>query len=212
MLFIEQHGEILLSQFRSTITAYYAWAITNPAAIDKICKYSPITEIGAGGGYWAYRIHQNGGDIQALDAKITIDERTDIPEFAREKFKGISWESQYKRFWMPIEKCSPEATAPEDRILMLCFPNNGTLMAYKCLKNYAGDTVIYIGEGLDGNCAEFLFHETLHTQWRRIDTVEIPQYPGIHDSLHVYKRNCPLKLTRQRRRKRDRRMKKLRSS
>ena len=196
----KRYGAIELSQARPFLISYYAWAITHEHAIKIICEQGPITEIGAGGGYWAYRIQEAGGDIQALDAKIPVSERTDIPELARKPFSGMAWESERRRFWMPIEKCSTGATAPEDRALMLCWPNC-TPMAYNCIKHYKGDTVIYIGEPIGGNCGDRRFHETLLNYWDLKNQFDIHSFPGMYDDLFIFKRRESRKLTRQQRRK-----------
>ena len=67
--FYSKYGEFGLMAERRTFIRNYAWAIPNAEAIDTICEYSPITEIGCGGGYWAWRVLQSGGDIQPYDYK-----------------------------------------------------------------------------------------------------------------------------------------------
>jgi hypothetical protein len=61
-------------------------------------------------------------------------------------------------------------------------------MGLNCLQNYNGSIVVYVGENGGGcnGCDDF--HALLHSDFDLIETVEIPQWEGIHDCLFVYKR------------------------
>lgn len=46
---------------------YYSWGVISRHAVDIIKQYSPVLEVGAGNGYWAYELARHGVDIVATD-------------------------------------------------------------------------------------------------------------------------------------------------
>ena len=178
----------LLCDFRHVFVRHYAWAIPTPPAIDALVNLSPITEIGAGGGYWAYRVREAGGTIHAYDSKIPIHEREDIPEFSRKAVAHWTWEDTIYKFWVDIEKCEPIWTVPAETTLFICWPNFGDTAAAKYLRRYQGENVVYVGEAADGNCAEASFFDALETYWEPVNTLWIPQFLGCFDGFVHYKR------------------------
>jgi hypothetical protein len=60
-------------------------------------------------------------------------------------------------------------------------------MASRCLANYAGRTVIFVGE-LGGCTGDDTFYETVDRDWEIEKVVAIPQWIGLHDRMFVLKR------------------------
>jgi hypothetical protein len=149
---------------RMRMVKTYAHAIPTADVIHKIVKHSPIVEIGAGTGYWAHFIAECGGDVVAFDKAV--------PE----------------RYWFKVKKGGPRMAAryPE-RTLLLCWPSYDVPFAQECLDHYKGSTLIYIGEWR-GCTADEAFHDTLERDWKHVETIEIPQWFGIHDCLWIYER------------------------
>ena len=188
--FVAEYGLVQLTQFRMKFIMNYAWAIPNTEAITTICEHGPITEIGCGNGYWAWRIRQAGGDIQAYDSK-TMQFIKGFPEHIAHLNENAPWEFLWKRFYIfPIPKCASLTTATADRALMLCWPPYADPMAYDCLLNYQGDTFIYIGEYDGGCCGDKNFSELLFRsgEWELTKIVDIPRFRGLYDSLFLFKR------------------------
>jgi len=52
---------------RHEATGRYAWAVPTRDAIQKIAKYQPIVEMGAGTGFLAYLLEQIGVRVDAYD-------------------------------------------------------------------------------------------------------------------------------------------------
>ena len=154
-------------QYRREWAKKYAWAIPNAEAIERIVEESPIVEIGAGTGYWAWLIDQKGGDIICYDVDPPTDE-----------------EAWYDVKWGDHEK----ASAFPNRTLFLSWVSYNEDWGLKALKNYEGDTVIVIGEGSGGCTGDSGFHSRLAHNWKVVDSVNIPQWYGIHDYMRVYKR------------------------
>jgi hypothetical protein len=52
---------------RYTFIEAYSYAIPNMKVLKLIAKFSPILELAAGGGYWAYELSKLGADVVATD-------------------------------------------------------------------------------------------------------------------------------------------------
>lgn len=159
---------------RNKLVSKYAWAIPNEEALQVLVDYSPIIEIGAGTGYWAYLAKNMGANIICYD-----------------NFLGD--ENHYKHFvtWVDVYKGNEKILKKhknEHRTLFLCWPPYGDKMAFNCVKFFEGDTIIYIGEGVDGCNGDENYHNHLFNYWKVEKTVGIPQWWGLHDLLTVYKR------------------------
>lgn len=150
---------------RQDLVKKYAWAVPDENAIEKIVSYSPIVEIGAGSGYWAWLIEQAGGDI------ICYDE--------------FPWDDSYSE----VREAEESAVNKHaDRSLFLCWPPLSTDMGSNALSHYEGDAVLYIGEGKGGCTGSDMFHRTLDQDYDLEEVVNIPQWPYVYDSLYIYKR------------------------
>jgi hypothetical protein len=162
---------------RRELCRKYSFAIPNDEAIACLVRHSPIVEIGAGTGYWAKLVAEAGGDLRAFD------------NFRWKHLKG-----QFGR-WFPVERGTPE-TAGEfpDRTLFLCWPPYNTRMAARALIAHAktgGQKVIVVGES-DGGCtANAEFFGRLEWKYEVTETVDIPQWVGIHDYLTAWRLRVP---------------------
>ena len=61
-------------------------------------------------------------------------------------------------------------------------------MATDVLAAFRGDRFVYVGEGYGGCTGDDVFHELLEEEWTEMKTIEIPQWPCIHDQMTVYGR------------------------
>lgn len=46
---------------------WYSFARLTPAVLDRLVALSPLLDMGAGNGYWAWRLRQLGADVIAMD-------------------------------------------------------------------------------------------------------------------------------------------------
>jgi len=161
-------------QRRDELVGEYSWAVPNQDAIDIIASCTPIIEIGAGTGFWAYLIEQAGGVCYAYD--------------------DFSWKNctnarvHFKKIWTNVREGSFEKIKDHpDSTLFLCWPPYRDPLALNCLNTYEGNTLLYVGErdGCTG-CGEF--QALIDKEWEEINSIQIPQYFGIHDYLMVLKR------------------------
>lgn len=168
--------DALVSPFRvrHELVRTHAWAVPTVEALEAIRKHSPagVVEIGAGGGYWAKLLRECGVDVLAYDTK---------------PYASV----QVNARWSEVRRGGPRmASRHPKRSLFLCWPPYSTPMAHDALCAYAGDTVLYVGEGSSGATGDDAFHEELEDNWHELEDeyVSLPQWPGIHDGLYVYKR------------------------
>lgn len=170
-------GDLLLARsnsynVRSFMTERTSWAVPTDAAIDLIASYSPLIEIGAGSGYWAWMLEQAGADILAFDFK---------PNKKNDWMDG-------ETFWIKVNHGNAGTIKRyPDRTLMLCWPPM-TGMASTCLDRYQGEFLIYIGEHAHGCCCDLRFFNKLERQFERIEERFLPTWPGTHDYLSIWKR------------------------
>lgn len=155
---------------RDRLVMKYAWAVPNAEALSCIAKYGPVVEGGAGGGYWAHLLRERGVDVVAYD----IAPYCNIQVASR---------------WTEVLTGSAEAMAQhKDRTLLLVWPPYDEPMALDHVKAHGGDVVIYVGEDMYGCTGDMAFHEHMAEHFEEIETVDLPQWGGIHDRLYVYRR------------------------
>lgn len=162
---------------RTRIARDYSWAVPSEEALQEITKFSPVVEMGAGTGYWAYLLQNLGCDIVAYDEHP--------PNLAGEGLIN-AWHSN--GVYAQVLQAKPSVLKRHpDRTLFLCWPPQFGSMARECLTHWKGKYLIYVGE-LHGCCAEEQFFDTLETMFECIKIVNIPCWMGLHDCLYVFRR------------------------
>ena len=153
----------------------FGYAIPNDEAIQLLISLGPITELGAGLGYWAHLITEGGGQIQAYD----------IHPGEGNEYKPI----REGKPWHPVMQGGVEVLHDNDcPTLLLCWPCYMGVWAEEALAAFKGDRVAYVGEGYGGCTATDAFHDTLNDAWELETTVCIPRWEHIGDQLYIYKR------------------------
>ena len=127
--------------WRTSLCAYFAWAVPNEAALSALQALGPLLEMGAGTGYWAALLAGAGADVVAYDA-------ADSHGGQGFRFRAAA-----------VRDGGPEVVAlPEHahRALLLCWPDivgesaaddadRGDFGA-ACLEAFQGSVVAHIGE------------------------------------------------------------------
>lgn len=169
--YLKSKGEDLKARkAREELVFKYSWAIPDEQSIDLIKKYSPLVEMGAGGGYWASLIRQKGGDILCFD-----------------KYVKNNYFS--KQNWTEVSKGSPKDLINyPDRALFLCWPPYDNLMAYNCLKHFSGKYLIYIGENEGGCNGCDRFFNKLKNNYKLVEKYQNPRWNLLKDLIYVYER------------------------
>jgi hypothetical protein len=166
-------GRIFSSRYRREMCREYSFAIPSPRALRVLAELSPLVELGAGSGYWAMLIRQAGGKIIAYERDLGSSNK-----YAFTRAYGTVLEGDEKTLQITDDRLS----------LLLCWPNYNTDFAYNCLRMFKGNRIAYIGEPEGGCTGNLHFFELLRREWFLLNTISIPQWPGIHDSLFVYER------------------------
>lgn len=143
----------------------YSWAIPNSEAIEALKGFSPLIEIGAGTGYWAWLLRQAGASVVALDHNPKAPPHWSTVEYGTEE----------------AVKNHPTHT------LFLCWPSYQEAVAMRALENHLGVYVAYVGEW-GGRTADQKFHDRLTENFVLEREVQIPTWPGYNDRLYLFKR------------------------
>jgi len=157
-------------QLRQELVAKYAWAIPSQEAVELLVRHSPLVEMGAGTGYWAWLVRQAGGDVLAFDRYPPPDRRN-------------RWHAG-RQPWTEVKPGGARLLAKHpDRTLFLCWPPEDEPMGIDSVRAYRGDTVIFAGEPTSaGEVVREL------DRWDLTETLDIPRWEGIHDRLFVLRR------------------------
>lgn len=171
---------------RDRFCAEYAWAIPTEPILHRLAELSPICDLGCGTGYWASLLAKAGAEVLAVDAQPPL-QGDNI--WHRAEKAGIPRRAATIRHYVDVV-VGDAATydVPPSHALMLCWPPYDDPMAATALARYRGDRVIYVGESGGGCTADDAFHEALAEHWHQTTYYEIPQWPGLHDAVHVYER------------------------
>jgi hypothetical protein len=153
----------------------YAFAVPNEAALQTVARYAPIVELGAGTGYWTYLLRLRGVDCLAYDR--APPDRLLNPNM----FRPLTWTH--------VEDGDVGVLmAHAERALFLCWPSYRDPFAACALATYRGATLIYVGEPAGGHTADDDFFTLLARDWRAVEQVVLPNWPGTRDRLTVYRR------------------------
>jgi hypothetical protein len=166
-------NEMSAVRSRPALVKQFSWAIPNDAAIDEIEKVGKVVEAGAGSGYWARLLRDRGVDLVAYDQNPPI----------------VSTNQYASHQYTDVLVGGPEALKPHgDRALFLCWPTYDTPFAADCLAHWAGNILIYVGEGPGGCCADDRFFEILDSDFSCIKNVDIPRWFGMNDYMSIWRR------------------------
>ena len=156
-----------LKEMRRRLVWAYSWAVPTHEAITSIAEHSPLIEVGAGTGYWAWLLRQAGADV------IAFDRNHEAPPH-----------------WCPVERGGPEQLARHPgRTLFLCWPPMGEPLAAECVLRYDGERVISIGEkGDQARTGDESFRRLLAERFSEEREIPLPCWPGYSDCLTIYRR------------------------
>lgn len=146
----------------------YGCAAWTDAAMNALGELAPLVEVGAGAGHWQRELTARGVDCLAYDNNSTL-----APPQA------------------PVGNVLPgDETAlahHPDRTLFLCYPPDND-MAIKCLCEYKGKYLVYVGEGRGGVNASPAFFDTLDADWELVETHKLAPFARCYERMFVLKR------------------------
>jgi hypothetical protein len=152
----------------------YSYVFPSDSALAMLADLGPLVEIGAGTGYWAYRLRAIGVDIVAFDQAPLDGERAN-------RYHSCTPP------WSHVEQ-GDQTVLPgySDRSLFLCWPPLFSSLG-DCLTYYRGDTVACIGDG--GYRTTRL--DDLHEAFTKVTAPPVralDPYPGVQPQLTIWKR------------------------
>ena len=174
-LFSYEHPEHLtIYKLRENLTQQFSWAIPTREALDLIKQYSPILEIGAGTGYWAFLLESLNCDILPVDIEP--------PNKRANKFGHKKEYTSVIKGDQNTVKLFPECN------VFICWPYMDNTAYTIALDMQISRYLIYIGEGHGGCNANNSFFDYLSDNFNQVVSHDIPQWDGIHDRLNIYQK------------------------
>ncbi|MDC1215763.1 hypothetical protein N8152_02930 [bacterium] len=153
------------------------------SAIAEILKHSPLIEIGAGMGQWQRVLCAEGADI------VAYDDHSTVPGGGNDEIGRKSKKSNYngtvktgnekilQRKWVK----------QQNRTLLIVYPEGDLL--HKCLWNYVGDVVLFVGEGRGGvNCSSEFVFDWIEREFLIEKIIKVKPFGDGHERLWVLRR------------------------
>jgi len=169
----EQEPETINEEYQ-IIARYYSEAIPTTAVIKRLAVLGPIIEVGAGGGYWARLLRDIGGDVIATDAAA--------PE-------TNGWYGDLTP-WIDVQQVTATDAVTEhpERVVFGCWPPRPGYMT-DVLDIAPQTTLALVTDGRTA-CGEDPMYDRLERLWTRSEDMAIPRWPGRHDRLMIWRRQC----------------------
>ena len=118
----------------TTLAQRYSYVLPDERSLSALADLGPLVEMGAGTGYWAYRLRARGADVIAFDQAP--------PDGARVNRYHPSTST-----WTEVVAGDHTSlTRYADRALLLCWPPLFSALG-ESLTYYGGNTVAVIGDG-----------------------------------------------------------------
>jgi hypothetical protein len=148
---------------RSGLVGEYSWAVPNEQALLYLSEFEHIIEVGAGNGYWAHCIDENGGSVEATD--IAPPDET----------------------WYPVEQAdAADLSLVNETVLMVWPPYDERLAAD--VAEQQPNHILYVGEPRGGCTGDAAFFTAINGDYGLVAKIDIPSYAGINDDLYHYVR------------------------
>jgi hypothetical protein len=117
-----------------TLAQQYSYVCPSRSALALLAGLGPLVEMGAGTGYWAYR-------LRLLDVDVIAFDQAPLDRARNNRYHSGS------RPWTHVEQGDETLLRGyADRALFLCWPPLFSSLG-DCLEYYCGDTLAYIGDG-----------------------------------------------------------------
>jgi hypothetical protein len=166
----------------------YPEYIPTDEAIRTLIKYGPVVEVGAGKGYWAHVLNENGGDCIPTDLNPE-DETGEFP--VTTVYSSEDGEQKYSStVWAGVEELDGAAavTAYPERTVMMCHPEGTTHWSKDVLDAIEDQFFIYIGEWFPGADANPLLFKRLADEFDLVERFLVFDWASMHAAGYVFKR------------------------
>lgn len=155
---------------RRRYEAEYGSCRYTPEALQIVASFSPLIELEAGRGHWQRALSSAGATVVSFD-KWAPSSRDSVPPDM-----------------VPVGKVLPgderSIRTHRDKTLLLVYPPPGDA-ALRCLDEYRGDVLVYVGEGRGGanSCDEFF--DRLDAEFDVASVVELDPFHQCFERLFV---------------------------
>lgn len=171
-----RHRDLLAGEerYRQDLALRYSYVLPEPRLLAAISRHSPLVELGAGTGYWAYLLRLMGADVIAYDHAPSGSERIN------------RYHAGFRPWTDVIEGDTEVVLRHPDRALFLCWPPRFSGL-WRSIELYRGDCVLYIGDGGTRTPAMHALRERFTLIETHPATAMEPA-PGTEVSLSVWRR------------------------
>jgi hypothetical protein len=146
------------------------------AAMAALAALSPLVELGAGNGQWAAELARRGADVLAFDDGS-------MPPIPPQRAPDKVAQAR-------VQICDERAAAQhsERTLLLVCPPP--TDMPLRCVRQYKGPRLAYVGEGRGGANGDAAFFDELERRWRVTAVLEVEPFKECHEKLFLLERRA----------------------
>ena len=164
----------------------YPEYVPTDAAIELLVEYSPLLEVGAGRGYWAHVINENGGDCIPTDLHPEEDGPADHPATITHELPDGGLDGH--AVWAEVQEFDAvdAIEAYPDRPVVMCHPSGSTRWTERVLNAIDDQPLIYIGEWFPGADAHPLFFKRLAETWSWADSFPVYDWASMHARGYVF--------------------------
>jgi hypothetical protein len=158
----------------TTLAQRYSYVFPDDRSLAALARLGPIVEMGAGTGYWAYRLRALGVDILAFDMAP--------PDGARPNRYHATTPT-----WTEVVAADHTIlTRYSDRALLLCWPPLFSSLG-ESLTYYSGNTVAVIGDGGHRTARVRGLNESF-TPVSVSEVQALEPFPGQQPTLSIWRR------------------------
>jgi hypothetical protein len=175
---------------RDLFTRVFGWSVPNQRSLDALIKFigsDKVLEVGGGRGLWSALLQRSGVDATCTSYS-TIHEHKPI--------------SDDTRTWTDVILMDAETaikTFSDRNCLFMSWP----YYYITAIEYFKGDKIVVIGEGPGGATDDISqvypafddYTEIVNPDdggFEQVGTIDIPQWPGIHDKMFLYARKSSL--------------------
>jgi hypothetical protein len=146
------------------------------AAMAALVALSPLVELGAGNGQWAAELARRGADVLAFDDGS-------MPPIPPQRAPDMAAQARVQ--------AGDERVAAQhsDRTLLLVCPPP-TDMPLRCVRQYKGARLAYVGEGRGGAHGDAAFFDELERKWRVTAVIQVEPFKECHEKLFLLERRA----------------------
>lgn len=162
------------SEIYQSVVARFTFAPPSEQLLDEVARHAPILDVGAGNGYWSWRLQERGVDVVAVEPR---------PDAHRPVIETL--------------RTTGQEIAPHhpDRALLMVWPTGprgDSSWAGQTVAAYTGSTVLYLGDPAFSYTADQTLPLALTLGgFRETNRIVVDSWPGQFraDHLITYERN-----------------------